>query len=237
MWISRIAVLFIAGTLSACGIAINPVPPTIDLGTKHILEKNYTLGSPRSAYVGDAIVSVKDYYTESKRLSGMRPTIDFIFPAAPPVSFSTTKIYPIVGTYFRDNTLFNVVQADIGGINLFVSDDGHIHNKWIVRVNDVFVIPILERLPEPSNARMTLVTETKLSSTSGHINYQLIYNGTDGKSIFLTYREFTPDDLAKTAFYQNLTYSNASKSIRFKNISIDVFTANNERIDYAVKAE
>ncbi len=46
----------------------------------------------------------------------------------------------------------------------------------------------------------------KILTKKDYYNYELVYGGTDGKSIAIDYREFTSDDLASPAFYQNYNW-------------------------------
>jgi len=63
----------------------------------------------------------------------------------------------------------------------------------------------------------------------GMANYELLYGGKNDVSINATYREFTPDNLAREAFYQNIVYQPDAKQIRFNNILIEVHEATNEK--------
>ena len=53
----------------------------------------------------------------------------------------------------------------------------------------------------------------------------------------MLYREYTPDDLARPAFTQTLSYAAGSNIIRFRNVRIEVATADNEKIEYTVVAD
>ena len=64
---------------------------------------------------------------------------------------------------------------------------------------------------------------------SGYYNYELVYGGTDGESIAITYREFTSDDLAKTAFYQDLVYEVGKEKIRYNNTVLQIHEVTNEK--------
>jgi hypothetical protein len=87
---------------------------------------------------------------------------------------------------------------------------------------------------EPGGVRMTRVTAEKVITSRGYTNFELIYNGTANQAINLTYREYTPDDVARTAFYQNLTYDSKVESIRFRKLRIQIHSATNEEIDLTV---
>ena len=56
----------------------------------------------------------------------------------------------------------------------------------------------------------------------GFINYELLYTGSNASGINLTYREFSPEGLARVAFFQNLTYPADARSITFKQLRIRV---------------
>lgn len=90
---------------------------------------------------------------------------------------------------------------------------------------------------EPPDLKFTEINQEEMDIQKGYTNYELIYNGTDGKSISMTYREFTPDDLAKPAFYQNLIYQADAKQIRFKNILIQLEQVSNEKIVFSVVSD
>jgi len=81
------------------------------------------------------------------------------------------------------------------------------------------------------------VSEEKINLKAGYLNYELLYGGTDGKSIIINYREYTSDDVARPAFYQNLVYESKAEYIRFKNIRIRVHEATNEKIIYTIERD
>jgi hypothetical protein len=52
------------------------------------------------------------------------------------------------------------------------------------------------------------------------------------------YHEYTPDDFAKPAFYQNLTYNlTEGKVIQFRKLQMQVIEANNEEIKLKVLSD
>ena len=66
------------------------------------------------------------------------------------------------------------------------------------------------------------------------MRYELIYTGCIADNLTMVYREYTPDDLARPAFFQNLTYNIKQKQIRFKNLLIEIILADNEKIVFNV---
>lgn len=79
-------------------------------------------------------------------------------------------------------------------------------------------------------------SETKRTEieAKGYINYDMVFTGRSGDQLNFVYREYSKDDLARQAFYQNLTYSAAEPMIRFRNLRIRVERVNNEGITYTV---
>ena len=63
---------------------------------------------------------------------------------------------------------------------------------------------------------------------------ELIYSGKNDISLNVTYREYTPDNLARTAFFQNITYQADAKQIRFKDFVVKIDDISNEKITYTV---
>lgn len=55
-----------------------------------------------------------------------------------------------------------------------------------------------------------------------------------GSSLFFVYREYTPDNTARPALSQNLTYEADAKIIRYRDVKIEVLSATSETIDFRV---
>jgi hypothetical protein len=87
---------------------------------------------------------------------------------------------------------------------------------------------------DPIGYQMTRNDDAKVDAARGYTNFELIYTGSSGGTLHITYREFSPDDLARTAFFQDLSYAATQKVIRFRNIEIQVIDATNEHISYKV---
>ena len=86
----------------------------------------------------------------------------------------------------------------------------------------------------PKNTRFQVIEKQRITTTGGYTNFEIIYTGKDKGALNFLYREYTPDDLAKPAFYQNLTYDINSKIIRFKKYRIEILEVSEEKITYRV---
>jgi hypothetical protein len=61
----------------------------------------------------------------------------------------------------------------------------------------------------------------------------LLYNGMDGKSVFIGYREFA-GDLARAAFSTELNYPLSTKTITYKERQLEVLEVNGTSIKFKV---
>lgn len=238
-----IAVIAIGG----CAYHVRPVTKTY-LGAETIASKNYELGQKQIAYVGQPIVKVKDYIAKKYSSLLMRPTHDFVLSAKPLVGKVEVPgrkdvTYKIRGELKIEDQTITVVNIPghpiahlLGpgeGFGLFIRNDGTVDGRALNNVT----MSALTYSPEPSDLRFLPVPEDEIDITGGYINYELVYGGTDGRSITITYREYTSDNIARPAFYQNLVYDVNQKQIRFRNLQILVHNASNEKISYTVLSD
>ncbi len=70
-----------------------------------------------------------------------------------------------------------------------------------------------------------------------YINHELIFTGFGSDGIHLLYREYTFNDMARTAFQQELVYPINSKEIRFRNYNIKVAPKLPSELTYTVMSE
>lgn len=75
----------------------------------------------------------------------------------------------------------------------------------------------------------------------GSIKWELVYAGNNKNNVKIYYREYVVQDgswYAKDAFTQELNYDlNESDLIRYKNVQLQILTANNEKIVYQVVSD
>lgn len=92
------------------------------------------------------------------------------------------------------------------------------------------VIPSDVKLTADPNSPSGTVRESVQAGSA----LEIVYSGRTDNQINLLYREYSKDDLARPAFFQNLTYSSSEKFLRFRNFRIEVYAATNEAIEFAV---
>lgn len=77
---------------------------------------------------------------------------------------------------------------------------------------------------------------TEVITHSNSFRYELLYNGISEVVIHLSYREFI-NDFIRPAFQQELSYTinkNETININFRQVQIEVISADNNKIDYRV---
>lgn len=243
----RIAsVMFFVLALAACS-TVPYVPPTRQSPSeRHVVDASYQIGVPVSATVGDAMLRVKDYYTGSLGVTGYildTPLTYHFHPFGPTRFFPAGTPFGWLGTITVDGRTLRLITPQDGDARMYpllVDADG-IFSGLAMGAGGVSAPfhPGHGRLIElsPVMPRFHVVHDSHAVTDRPYHNYELIYGGTDGRSIHLLYREFTRDDLARPAFTQNLTYPQHAPLIRFRALAIKVLSADASQIRFVVEAD
>jgi hypothetical protein len=202
------------------------VDGTRSLGNEHKFSKNYQIGERRIVNVGDSIIKLQDYWVETTELPVMTPNINVLLTHGPcKTSILKGSNYPIKGQTIIDGIVYTVVT---GGscASILVSLDGKLHNRTYDGLYEL-------KVSDPS-VRLMREKEIKINTKNGYENYEILYTGINANGLNMTYREFSPDGLARIAFFQNLTYEKSAKIITFKKYKIEIESASSESIAYRV---
>jgi len=228
----------VVGVLALCAgcVSVQLTSSAPTTRSEVVQEKNYQLGQPRSIVVGEQLIRVKDYQVtvrESVAYKAERP----ISIEGGPVRIDLTEgqILRVLGQRVVGQQNFTVLGLNRFGIQVF--PDGRIHNKVIngygfgtsAVVEMVYTFNI-----SPAGASLVPVNEQSIRREAFRQNYEIVFNGIDGSAMRFQYREYSPDDLARPAFSQELSYPVTSSTIRFRNLQIRVIGVNAERIEYEV---
>ncbi len=207
----------------------------------HKVDRNYEIGKSEQVYVGQPLVRVKDYWEQQAQVEVVRADKAFVMNTGflgASASVAQGEGLRVVGITEHDGKTYRVVhfqEKSMFGLNFLINPDGTFSGWAISNVNGAHQIGTL--LANPPDVKLVSDTATAVDKTKGYINFELVYGGTTGDSIQILYREYTPNDMARPAFSQQLVYSLASKHIRFRDIQIDVAAADNEHIVYTVVAD
>jgi len=210
--------------------------------TEQIITKNYTLNKQQKCMVGDTLVRVKDYVLNRTTSNSLQANDDFKIYCNDIILLSGQKKQPLpIVAEMNDEKgeAYYLLQASLGTQFLVPVNKngmylGHCGARAVGGVafygNSGFQIT-------PSTTKFELAQKEEVDSTAGYVNYEILYTGMTKDAINFLYREYTSEDMARPAFYQNLTYPRDAKSIRFKAIKINLIDINEESVTYAVVEE
>jgi hypothetical protein len=205
---------------------------------QHQVERNYTIGVPQSVFVGQPMVRVKDYYT--RQVGGIvRPDRAFTLKLPPflKMEIPAGEAMRVVGTTDRDGTRYRLLQIqrpEASFLRFLLHPDGSFKGTAL---NAAGARMGFGYTPDPADVKVLPDQDLEVVAGRGMTNFELVYGGTTGDAIQVMYREYTAEDLARPAFSQQLVYSLATRSIRFRDIQIEVASADNEAIHYTVLAD
>lgn len=230
-----IIILWIVTCIIACTQYVRPTSSEY-LGTERVFDKNYEIGQKLSAYVGQPIIKVKAYKVDRYKSTYMRASDDFIISGGiVTITGNKNTDYSVIGETTIGKETYTVVSIPSQRRNkgVLIKSDGSVHNK-VLSINGSNVIMVYTFSVSPHDLKFYTSKGEKRIVDADYINYELIYGGTDGKSLTITYREYTKKDLARPAFYQSLVYQLGQSKIRFKDNVVEVHEATNEKIVYTV---
>jgi hypothetical protein len=202
---------------------------------RRIADRNYTLGVKTFAYVGAPVVRVKDYWVRRSQFSALKS----------PTAFEVSRWpFGVIARVPADTDMPVASQNPDGskrvqvplmfGVQMIVGIDGRFTGKAVTtdgtRMGFSYkVTPEVTLVPSVGTA----ITEP----SRGFTNFELLYGGVTKDEIKLSYREYTPDDLARPAFSQEIAYAPDSATIRFRDVVIAVESVDNEKIVYSVLSD
>ena len=230
------------------GACAAPMTPEITrkIDERHIYVRNYEVDTPSEVNVGDAMIQVKDYWIEISESPFASPTGPVSLSGGETlISLQLGRSYPIVGNIEFDGEPYDVVVTDDGpgalGIRwgVLMKKDGSVKNR-VVGLSPTLSNPVVNAWTmEISDPSVVLVREQveSVKSAAGYTNFELIYTGVGRETLNLTYREFSPEGLARVAFFQNLTYDASAEFITFKTLRIRILEADSERIRFLVVSD
>ena len=241
------AVLFCSGCTTPMRVE---APRT--LSEQHKFVKSYSLGEQKTVTVGDSMVKVEDYWIENLGSQFASPTKNITLKAGlgglSSVNLEADKRYRIKGTIDVNGIECSVLAIKEDGYGdifqawcALVAPDGSLVNRHALFTvmggrERTMVSPYDLTISDPS-VRIVRESTPVVKTTKGYENYELLYTGVSATGLNLTYREFSPEGLARVAFFQNLTYEAGAKSITFKKFRIAVEKATSESITFTVLSD
>lgn len=235
--------LFLLIALSGCSQTIKPIVPHLS-SAERILVKNYRINERMTASVGEQLIVHKDYYAFKRSVNKLIADNDFTITARSwSLSGKKNESLPLKGIAVynsNDYYLLPLIHKS-GDIEFYVliSHDGSVSNLGTISLPAYGTMKIYPNEyswidTNPKNVKFTLATDEVIDTQRGYTNFELIYTGKNNQSLTFLYREYTPDDLIRAAYSQNLVYSTDSKIIKFKKIKLKINKVTGDGIDYSV---
>ncbi len=209
---------------------------------KQISEKNYILGEKRIAYTGEPVVIVKEYYV-SESDSWLKADSTFtitggLSSASVYVSGTKGQEFPIVGSIKANGEDCKTIEIPNSRFVFAIKPDGSFNGvvagfDWAWSpVQGVNVYKI-----NPPNTRFYPTEVQHILKDAPFTNMELIYSGLSNNALQLLYREYTPDDLIRPAYSQELSYPPDTEVISFRTFRIELKEVSAEKIVYSVIKE
>ncbi len=209
--------------------------------------KSYNIGEQKTTYIGDPIIKwqearvkytddtkmfyaktdfeIKGKYTKANKLFGS----DFYYK-----SIKNDQYY-YIGTASYDGNDYYVIAKDKEDNDCYLLIDykGRLYKKIIIdeHLDRKLMFENLNTTPAEVVFLKTKLTNKSLALG---LSREIIFGGVNNITMNATYREYTPDDMARQAFYQNLVYQTTADIIRFRGFKIKVHEVTNEKITFTV---
>ncbi len=228
-------ILLVAVLFSGCYTTMTNSYP-VDLNKEKVQEyKNYKMNTKSVSFVGQPIIRIKNVVMHKYKSIHVIPENDFTMNISGN-SFLISKdvTYKVKGHVLKSDEIYKAIAIkpeldftyqtyymllDMNNkIVPFIWRDGSFSGVSISGNNTVSVNTIISDVPKKGT----------------NFNIELLYNGTNKDGLKLLYREYTADDLARQAFYQNLIYDTNQKEIRFKNFLLKIHASNNQELVYTI---
>jgi hypothetical protein len=193
--------------------------------------------------VGDPMIKFQDFWVETTESSIATPdkTVN-LKGGVVDVTLVAGQRYPVRGRMSIEGVEYVVVGTTDNPVDyraVLVKPDGTLHNRIAVanpQLSGLMLVIYTLTISDPAT-KMVRETSENVKSSKGYENFEILYTGTNSNGLNLTYREFSPDGLARVAFFQNLTYEAGARIIAFKKYRIAVEHASSESITFTVLAD
>lgn len=247
-WVSVLFIVLIGFVFNGCsaGQLVKPLGKEL-VSSDEVFKKSYSLNKKYKVYIGNPLLKVENYQVDIYNTSKVIPTESFTISSIAPLinketiqdSFTKDDKLDLIGSFVNpnDNLSYQIVNVPTTLPFKFgmLIRDGKIYKNYVFGNNNTFDMPTLYELKHtPSDVRLIPITETLVNTSQGMLNFEIIYNGIDNNTLNLIYREYTPENLARVAFFQTLKYDLKEKTIRFRDILIKLHNVNNEEIEFTI---
>lgn len=202
------------------------------LSSQQVSEKSYELGVRTTAFVGNAMLRVRDYRVETYATDQVqikssfyvrRLTDNFVFAAG--------ETYIYLGQVELGEESVGVFQFR-DGLGILFDDEGTAQNR--IMFTELGSVPAVTFNTNSGPGDVEIITSETVAANQEGQNFEIIYSGIDSDTIRLNYREFTDNNMARQAFFQELSYPASSEEIRFRDIVLRIHEVRADGIEFTV---
>ena len=210
--------------------------------------KSYKLGTPTTVTVGNPIINWQERTYTTRNINQRKFIAKNDFDLQGKYEKSGKPLGSNIHVYAnKGDEFFTVGITDINGKEYFVIGQNKHTNKYYLLIdrNGVLNKNILvhERLSNklmcddvissPEEISFTETPNVERTMVNG-MSREVIFGGINNISLNATYREFTPDNMARPAFTQEIVYLSSAESIRFRDFKIKVHEISGDQITFTV---
>lgn len=256
-----VLVLVVLVIAAGCGISLHtvkPVLPTLPttqaVSSSCLYVKSYVVGTQKTAYIGQPMAwwqSAIRSETQDTEYASFLIEKDFKLSGTYRKNLLFASNVNITGfkgdeCEIKGETIINGIKyyvitiRDNKDYGLLIDSNGMLNKNIVTDDNFDRVFSAdksNESILSPPDAHFMFILNKPKKKVKDHlygIKRELIFGGVNNVSINVTYREYTPDDMARQAFYQNIIYQTSAEMIRFQDMKIKVHEVTNEKIIYTV---
>lgn len=225
-----------------CAQTIRPMA-SYSYPAERVLIKNYTLNENKSVAVGEQVIVHKDYYAFKRVVNKFVPNQDFSIVARSwSLSGKKNGLIPVQGIAEYNGKEYYLLPLNNRpgyGFSLLIDKDGSFSKKSTLVTPVYGQLKIIPRewdwvVVNPPDVKFTLAIEEVVDKSAGFTNFELIYTGKNNQSLTFLYREYTPEDMIRAAYSQNLVYSVDSTTIKFRKIKLKIDKVTDDGLEYTV---
>lgn len=250
---ATIGVAILICMLAGCTrVRVHEVKSTISPRISTAPIKSYELNKERTAYIGQAIVKWQEADLDSSKISTDKYIVstgdfklqgryqkNFLLGNSVKLDGKKGEIFKIAGSISLDGIAYYVAVPNDKETSsccaLLFDLEGHLNHRAITDEHFDTIMRSDNAELTPSEASFVVRSDT---SNKGELllglSHELVYGGINDVTMNVSYREYSPSDQARQAFYQNLVYVPKIDIIRFRDFRIKVHEATNEKIVYTV---
>lgn len=214
-------------------ISISPIN-SLFIEERNEVDKSYKTGAAQTVYVGEALIKKRSFLTKVESKLTAETANDTVLAAENfgQVTLPKERQFDVKYDVFIDGRKFTAMEVPgkTGVIGVLFDSAGIISDKVMI---DGKLLPQNFKV-QPINSYVRMRRPEKILDRKTLENFEIIYGGVNNNQINMVYREYSPDDVARTAFFQELTYPTDSKTLRYKSIKLKVHNISSEGISFEV---